>query len=90
MPPPYLDFLDTSYFPKGLPENAYVTWRLALRDLYSSQTVIEVEHVYQFCRGFVQALQDTQAVQSGVCLFLETQMREIWIDRVKAIRDQAP
>lgn len=89
MPPPYLDFLDTSYLPKGLSENAYITWRLALRDLYSSQTVIEVENVYQFCRGFVQALQDTQVVQSGVCLFLESQVREIWIDRVTALQNQA-
>lgn len=88
MPPPYLDFLDTSYLPQGLPEQAYATWCLALRDFCNCQTVIEVEHVYQFFRGFVQALQDTQAVQSGVCLFLESQAREIWIERVTALQAQ--
>ncbi|WPP02514.1 hypothetical protein SFA35_25490 (plasmid) [Pseudomonas sp. HR96] len=81
-----LEFLDTSGLPRGLSEQAYATWRMALRDLYRSQTEIQVEHAFQFCRGFVQALQDMQVVEPEVCLFLEAQVRGIWIERVSAFQ----
>ena len=85
MSPADLDFLDTSDLPRGLSEQAYVTWRLALRDLCSSQTEVQVEHCFQFCRGFIQALQDMQAVEPEVYLFLEAQVRGLWIERISAL-----
>jgi hypothetical protein len=86
MPPADLDFLDTSDLPRGLSEQAYATWRVALRDLYSSQTEVQVEYGYQFCRGFIQALQDMQAVEPDVYLFIEAQVHGVWIERISALK----
>lgn len=86
MSPAGLEFLDTSGLPRGLSEQAYATWRMALRDLYRSQTEVQVEHAFHFCRGFVQALQDMQAVEPKVYVFLEAQVRGIWIERVCAFQ----
>lgn len=86
MPLTDLEFLDSSGLPRGLSEQVYATWRMALRDLYRSQTEAQVEHAFQFCRGFVQALQDIQAVEPGACLFLEAQMRGSWIERASAFQ----
>lgn len=86
MPPADFEFLDTSGLPRGLSEQAYATWRMALRDFHTSQTEVQVEHSFQFCRGFVQALQDMQAVEPEVYLFLEAQVRGIWIERISALQ----
>jgi hypothetical protein len=86
MSPADLDFLDTSDLPRGLSEQAYATWRLALRDLCSSQTEVQVEHGFQFCRGFIQALQDVQAVEPEVYLLLEAQVHGLWIERISALQ----
>lgn len=82
------DMLHTFGLPHGLPEQAYVTWRIAVRDLLNSQTINQVEHSYQFCRGFVQALQDTQAIERKVYLFLEAHVREVWVDRVTSLQNR--
>ncbi|WPP02431.1 hypothetical protein SFA35_25925 (plasmid) [Pseudomonas sp. HR96] len=86
MLPTNLDFLDASDLPRGLTEQAYATWRMALRELYRSQNEIQIEHGFQFCRGFVQALQDMQAVEPEVYLFLEAQVRGLWIERISAFQ----
>lgn len=87
--PPYLDFLDTSNLPAGFSDQAYATWQQAVRDLQNSQTLMQVEHSFQFCLGFVKALQDTQAVAPEVYLFLETQVREIWLERVSVLQSRS-
>jgi len=81
MPPPYLDFLDPECLPPGLTDQAYATWIQSLRDLYNSCTLVHLEQSYQFCRGFVQALQDMQAVEPGVYLRLEARLSEAWLER---------
>lgn len=81
MSPPYLDFLDPECLPKGLPDQAYITWIQALRDLSNSHTLVHLENSYQFCRGFVQALQDTQVAEPHVYLRLEAQLNEVWLER---------
>jgi 4-alpha-glucanotransferase len=82
MPPPYLDFLDPECLPQGLTDQAYATWIQALRDLCNSHSLAHLEHSYQFYRGFVQALQDTQVVEPQVYLRLEAPLNEAWLERM--------
>ena len=82
LPPPY----DHTSLPVGLPEPVYSTWLAARKDFRDSKDLVLAAQRYEFCLGYVQALEDTQIVDERICGFLKEQLREIWA----AALDKAP
>jgi len=89
MPSTYFDFLDPACIPEGLSEQMYAACCRALREMNDSHTLSDLENRYQFCCGFMYALQEAQLVPAQVYLPLEAKMNKIWIERVTAIQSQA-
>lgn len=90
MPPPYLDLLDTSGLPRGLPEANYLTWRMALRDVRNGQNAHQVEQGFQYCRGFLQALIDAEVIDHALYLALEEQAQTLWVEAITALEFKVP
>lgn len=74
LPPPF----DHTGLPVGLPETVYSSWIAARRDFRDSKDLVLAAQRYEFCLGYVQALEDTQIVDERICGFLKEQLREIW------------
>lgn len=90
MPPPYLDFLDTSGLPRDLPEANYLTWQIALRDMRNSENAYQFEQGFQYCRGFLQALIDAEVIDHALHLALEEQAQTLWVEAITALEFKAP
>lgn len=90
MSPADIDLRGPFILPHGLPDQAAITWGIALQDLCNSQTLHELEEHYRYCCGFVQALQDTQAVVPTVYMYLLVQVQELWIDKAGALKAWNP
>lgn len=74
LPPPF----DHTGLPVGLPDPVYASWLAARKNLKESPDLVVGEHRFQFCLGYVQALEDTQMVDERICRFLQEQLHEIW------------
>lgn len=74
LPPPY----DHTDLPVDLPEPVYSSWLAARRDFRDSKDLVRGAQRYDFCLGYVQALEDAQIVDERICRFLKEQLREIW------------
>lgn len=79
---------DAVGIPNGLNERIYVAWRGALREMCNSPTQPVGEQRYQFCCGYLQALEESQCVGEHVCRFLNGELQTYWVETLTALRNR--
>lgn len=79
--------LDANGLPPGLPDHVYASWSFALTSLTQSKRWIDADKAYQYCLGYIHALQDSHAMDERLCRFLLTRVHEIWETLPDFIRD---
>lgn len=75
--PPAFDHTD---LPVGLPEDVYASWLAARADLRASPDIVLAQLRFQFCHGYVQALKDAQILDEGYSSYIQSQVRDIWLE----------
>lgn len=73
----YDDRQDIQGLPAGLPDSIYATWLSALREIKDSPSNALGKERYQFCCGYVQALQDSSALDDCLCRLLNSQLQDL-------------
>lgn len=76
LPPP----LDHTGLPIGLPDYVYATWVSARKELLGSSGIEQGERRYQFCCGYLQALQDSKTLDERIYRFLNNELMNVWVD----------
>lgn len=71
--------------PSGLPDSIYATWLSALREIKDSSSSAIGRERYQFCCGYIQALQDSGLLDLRVCRQLNSQVQELWVDTLTSL-----
>lgn len=74
--------------PSELPDPIQATWSSALRELEESSSSVEGKERYQFCCGYLQALQDSGVIDPRVCRLLEDMIQELWADTLNELNQR--
>ena len=80
--------VDAQGLPLGLSDHVYASWRAALREVHDSPCSVSGKQRYQFCCGYLQALEDTGAIEGQLCRYLRVQVNEIWVDALVALNQR--
>ncbi|WPP02364.1 hypothetical protein SFA35_25565 (plasmid) [Pseudomonas sp. HR96] len=72
-------FDSSTGLPSGLPDAVYASWVASVLALRDSPSFAASEQHYQFCIGYVQALQDAQVIDPRLCRFMLLQLQHIWL-----------
>lgn len=86
LPPPF----NQTGLPVGLPDFVYATWVAAVGELRNSQNYVQGDKNFQFCCGYIQALQDALVLDERVCRLLKSYLQETWVELLSVLnpRDQ--
>ncbi|WPP02457.1 hypothetical protein SFA35_25150 (plasmid) [Pseudomonas sp. HR96] len=76
IPPPF----DHLGLPVELPDFVYATWVACVDELRTSKKLTQAEQLYQFCYGYVQALDDARVIDERYSCFLKVFLQDTWVE----------
>lgn len=74
--------------PYGFSENAYATWRSALAELRKSPSFKIGVQRYQFCCGFLQALDESDTLAPHISAFFSQHLHGLWTATLHTLHER--